>query len=530
MYAGTWVGAISGQDEQAQPLAVGCAICHNDTLAPDNFTPWMQSGHATVFSNNLNNNEGYKESCFACHTVGYNVDASNEGFDDTPDYGAFLNSNVLSSPDEHNWADMLSQFPQTASLASVQCENCHGPNQGALPHPNIVIDAVRDSLSAGVCATCHGQSLEYGRFQEWASSAHADSHLALDEATVESRGVLAAHCGRYHSAQGFITWLSQGDLTERIQGASGDASVAELTAMGLTQEEIQPQTCALCHDPHQSGQFVDGATAGKVRVGSSTGLLPAGFQARNVGNGVICITCHNTRNGSHNDANPPTSYSSPHSAAQGDVLLGENAYFVPRQRSPHSFVKDTCTACHMTTIFPAEEISYETPGRSHTFEAKLDVCADCHSATLDALAFEETHQAHMEELARLMGDYLMSRLPEQISVRDVTPHEYTGRAYDLKSEEVIISKNNIVSAEPSDAHGQQGFVLHLSAPVSVTYQAPGESPHDIAVTEIQVQLGDILAGGKAVIPVSDILVKVGWNFHLIHRDSSFAVHNPAWVN
>jgi hypothetical protein len=36
--------------------------------------------------------------------------------------------------------------------------------------------------------------------------------------------------------------------------------------------------------------------------------------------------------------------------------------------------------------------------------------------------------------------------------------------------------------------------------------------------------------GKPIIPATDILVKVGWNFFLVTGDSSDGIHNPAWVN
>jgi len=34
-------------------LAANCTICHNDAIAPDKFTPWAQTGHAEIFTNNL---------------------------------------------------------------------------------------------------------------------------------------------------------------------------------------------------------------------------------------------------------------------------------------------------------------------------------------------------------------------------------------------------------------------------------------------------------------------------------------------
>ena len=48
IYAGPWVGAISGQDENGQPTSDSCTVCHNDTIAGDQFTPWAATGHAEI--------------------------------------------------------------------------------------------------------------------------------------------------------------------------------------------------------------------------------------------------------------------------------------------------------------------------------------------------------------------------------------------------------------------------------------------------------------------------------------------------
>ncbi len=67
--------------------------------------------------------------------------------------------------------------------------------------------------------------------------------------------------------------------------------------MGLTRDTVQPQTCAVCHDPHAEGASSGEPNTGTVRITDNTPMLPAGFAAKNVGRGAICITCHNTRNG-----------------------------------------------------------------------------------------------------------------------------------------------------------------------------------------------------------------------------------------
>ncbi len=530
IYAGNWVGVITGQYRSGNPLAGNCTLCHNGIDAPDKFSSWRASGHAAIFTENLESNPNYKEDCFACHTVGFNKSAKNGGFGDAPDYASFLSSGILGSPGSKNWDIMLRDFPRSARLANVQCESCHGPNGGSVLHPDLLFDAGRKSISAGVCGTCHGQSRGYGHLAQWKESAHSHFDLVYEEATVESRGATAAHCGRCHSGQGFLTWLKQGNLTAQIQGAGGNASPDELRSLGLTTDKADPQTCAVCHDPHQPGITLDVHRA-NTRVTGNTGLLPAGFEAKNIGYGAMCVTCHNTRNGRHNDTSPPSNFAAPHSAAQGDILMGENAYFLPGSLSSHARIADSCAACHMGTFFPPPEAGFDPSGKDHSFTASLNVCADCHGDKIDPKAIETAYANRLTALRNKMGEYLMARLPDSVSVKDITPHDYAGRSFNLKSDAFMLNKDSIAGAEPTDLQGQQGFVFKLRSPVNATYSPPGQASHVVQLTEIQAQMGDITADGKTpLIPASDVLVKAGWNYHLVHYGSSNGVHNPSWVN
>jgi len=538
VWAGKWVGVY---DQSGGPSSA-CTICHNsspEAIAPDKFTPWLLSGHAQIFTKNLNAGGHYSSACFPCHTVGYDLAETepNNGFDDQPDYQAMLNEffpgGHSPTPNPNNWANMLAKYPASAKLANIQCENCHGP-QDTPAHPGPV--AARVSISSNVCGRCHGEPPRHGRFQEWQRSKHADFELALDEATVEGRGGTAAHCGRCHAGQGFLQWIQQGDLTKQIQGANGNATVAELTAMGLTVATVQPQTCATCHDPHAQG---NGGANATVRIEGSTSMLPAGFVAYDVGKGALCITCHNTRNGAHNDnVGAPTSYSAPHVPSQGDLLMGQNAYFVDiPQRSRHSFLSDTCVTCHMVLSPPPPDISLpmaSNPGQTnHQFNASLSICSDCHG-DFDGGTLQQATETGMEELANAMDAYLMARIVAAgtISVSDYTPHTYDGTAYDVKSAPVAVPASDISGVEPTEPHGQQGYIVYFNTPVTFTYSPPGESPHTQTLQQATVQLGDILGsdGTTALIATSDPLVRAGWNYFLVHGDGSKGVHNPSFVN
>ncbi|UCF95020.1 MAG: hypothetical protein JSW39_12995, partial [Desulfobacterales bacterium] len=372
IFAGTWQGAITAQDADGRPLAGNCTPCHFEGgRAPDQFSPWAQSGHAEIFTNNLNTNTHYGESCFPCHAVGFDREVANVGFDDVGDYLGFLNSGLINNPGD-NWTTMLSEFPKNAQFANIQCENCHGPQSGGghiqrRPVSGLTGLDPRVQVSADVCATCHGEPLRHARFQQWQLSGHANYELAIEEGESGS-------CARCHTANGFLTWLPV------LLGDEPGDPLDNIT-VAWTEDKIHPQTCPTCHNPHSNGSTSGTATNATVRISDNTPLLIAGFQATNVGRGAICMTCHNTRRGLRNDNVPfddPTR--APHPGAQSDVLLGQNAYFVdlgdidpvlgfpPGLPGSHATrtgpaddpraLVDTCATCHMVKTPPPDLLSY----------------------------------------------------------------------------------------------------------------------------------------------------------------------------
>jgi hypothetical protein len=540
VYSSNWMGEIG---PNGQPSST-CKACHSgpaSTCPPsiptcDKFTQWAQSGHAQIFTKNLNSGGHYSPSCFPCHTVGYDLTENpvNNGFDDQRNYAAFLNEffpgGHSPTANPNNWTNMLAKYPDVAQLANIQCENCHGPlDVGTHFADTTTIDA-HVSISSDVCGRCHGEPPRHGRFQEWQRSAHADFTLPIEEATVENRGATAAHCGRCHSGQGFLQWITQADLTKNIQGANGNATVAELTALGLTEDTVQPQTCATCHDPHAQG---NGGANATVRIEGSTKMLPAGFAAEGVGKGALCITCHNTRNGAHNsDVGDPTSYSAPHTPSQGDLLMGQNAYFVTvGQRSRHSFIADTCVTCHLVLSPPPPDISMAGQ-TNHQFNASLTICGDCHG-DFDGGTLQTSVQAQLDDLATAMSAYLMNKINTAgtTTIIDQTPHQSGGESYDLASDPMGVPGANIASVSPIEVHGQQAFAVTFNNPVTFTYKPSGEAPHTLTLATASVQLGNFLGsdGTTKLIPLSDPLVKAGWNYDLVNGDGSKGVHNPSFI-
>jgi hypothetical protein len=421
IHAGTWRGVIVGQDADGLPVSdAACTGCHNGGSAPDNFTFWSQTGHAERFTTQLNGSY-YPASCFGCHTVGFDLAAANAGFDDVGDYEGFLASGLLGPNDpvkcpDGDWACMLADYPENAKRANIQCENCHGPQDGTLgsyttAHEGLP-DAPRVSLASDVCASCHGEPLRHARFQQWQLSRHSNYELAIDESD-------SGNCSRCHTGNGFLTWLPA--LLDDVPGNELDN-----ITVSWTPDEVHPQTCVTCHDPHAIGTTSGNDTNATVRVSGDTPLLVAGFQAFGVGKGAMCMTCHNTRRGLRNDATWPTTTDrdrAPHGGVQADLVMGQNAYFVTVGiRGAHSFVSDTCVTCHMKKTPPPDVLSYNQGGSNHTFFASEEVCIECHTGgEPNAEGIQAAVGGPLHQLEGLITDYYLALVGDLLATLTAMP-------------------------------------------------------------------------------------------------------------
>ena len=497
VFAGTWRGEITGVDANGNviPDANNCTVCHssptyvNITVAPDKFTPWATSGHSHIFTKNLNAGGHYNETCFPCHTVGFNTSASavNNGFDDQANYATFIadTSMFSKSADPTRYSRMwnTAAYSALAPETNIQCENCHGPQNSPAHATNPIPGGPigpRTSMSADICGSCHGEPARHGRFQQWEDSGHGNYELAVEEGT-------STNCAGCHSAQGFMV------LLPRLQAGNPSRSIPS-ASITWTADTVQPQTCAVCHDPHAEGASSGDPNTAAVRVMDNTPKLPGGFIATGVGRGAICIICHNSRNGGsgndsflHQDGDPvfgtlTGNYNGPHEACQGDVLMGKNAYFVGNGdlRSPHSIVIDTCANCHMEKTNPPELLSYNLSGTNHSFRASLDICGSCHGVNTSlGPMLQATVKSTLEVLQASIGDKVISR-------NTGTP---IAQVVDLGSRGSI---NVIYTGTNTVVNINVASIPGLDIP----------------------SLG------------TDDLAKALWNFYLIEQDQSFGVHNP----
>lgn len=328
---------------------------------------------------------------------------------------------------------------------------------------------------------------------QWAKSGHANRELARDEATVENRGANAAHCARCHAEQGFLAWLPQlergnSGLITKPDGSAAD--VPYLTNLGLNKFSVRPVTCTTCHNADYT-----------LRITKATPVLPSGFRAVGVGLGAQCMTCHNTRNGAITwNTDDPKRWTAPHTAAQADVIMGKNAFFVQpsdNNISPHAtFIGDACVTCHVR--FSAE---------SHTFKASANVCTRCHGADMTAHRVQDGIETLLNEVEKGVAARVMAAKGKIAVISNWDPKA------DKYTDNFKVDPAQIVSVDLVEIHGQQGLKFNLRT---------GSAWYN--------QMGSALdVSGKPVFPTSDAIVRAGWNYFLIHSDSSKGVHNPRFA-
>jgi hypothetical protein len=285
---------------------------------------------------------------------------------------------------------------------------------------------------------------------------------------------------------------------------------------------VEPQTCQVCHDPHNPGDTSGEPNNATVRVDGDTPMLPSGFQANGLGRGAMCATCHNTRNDTHNDTITSLADDrAPHTAAQTDVLMGENAYFVtPSQRAGHSFITDTCANCHMERTDPPEELSYNLGGTNHTFRASTEICADCHGTydggSLTAVVGAAMHDLQTSiEASTLAHIQALAGAGETILVTGSHNEDETVSYPDFTIDSTNVG--TITGLALVEVHGRSGMILSMGG---TDYYFRSNS--DTNVSGTGNGLFQFNANGQ-------LLAKACWNFWLVEGDGSHGIHNPSWV-
>ena len=352
---GVWAGAAGTYtDWPYVTVDTSCTACHannvvvNGLTAPDKFTPWTATAHATFFSRGLENITSNSGTCLTCHTVGYDQapGANNGGFDDV----ALLDGWAYPTKQSGQWVSMLAKYPYVAQLANIQCENCHGPQQsgghisGLAGSSTGIPGGTRVSYSAEDCAICHADATHHHLYSEWVASLNPGTPgtpitinaIAINGTTISPTftnvAVVAGNaghghsnlgqfngtgytghatsnspsCSRCHTAEGFAAYVTQ---LMKYTGQSQVPSVAGVLSstyvpnsivggngslLGTTvwtPDNAHTQTCTACHDPHND------ANPNQLRVYDSVPMTIVGAGVSGLGKGAICAVCHNSRNG-----------------------------------------------------------------------------------------------------------------------------------------------------------------------------------------------------------------------------------------
>jgi hypothetical protein len=511
VYVGEWEGVVGRTGE--------CTTCHNGDDAPDKFPGWAETRHASFFSRAIDGlvSGHYRSYCSACHTVGNSYLADNGGFDDVAADEGWSFPRTL---EPGNWAEMRRSYPALARLANIQCENCHGPHNTAAHHTG-----ERVSYNMGVCGVCHNSDREVGIPMQWESASHAELSVARRFGSADYLGPTAGDCGRCHSAQGFLAYARQ------LEG--GDAgpltgNVAQLRGMGLNDQDVEPVTCAVCHDSHSS------RNDHLLRMQDSVEEVAGGFGVDGVGHGAVCVVCHNSAIGAHNDFLVPSGYESAEVSTQSDVLYARNAYFVTPGgvgADNHAAAADGCVTCHMREV---EEEGNPLREGGHTFRVPEDneqLCQNCHGEGVNGSGIRGIVQENIQALQTELLAHFLDDLADWVNAGSVV----TVRAWDTSTRcfSSTGGSNIRLTEVPSrlsveNINRQFGLSADMPRDYDVSWQSArcsGSASTDI----IFFQLESLKVDGQVAYRPDDVLLKAMWNLNLIQSDGTSGLHNPGWV-
>ena len=456
-----------------------CASCHGTNPQvglKDYYTPWSQTEHATMAQRGVDGllAPDYNESCFACHTLGYNkapLAQSNGNFYAVEQQLGWKFPTVLQVG---NYASMPTKLQ---NLANIQCENCHGPGS---QHPG----AESKSLDVAVCAQCHQDGEFHNRPSQWALGPHGadDGYLSISINEAPN-----ASCNKCHSPQGLVDYLK------------GNTPLST---------EAGRLTCAGCHDPHNVAMFPEAAH--QVRVYNTVTLDSIDMNTgTNVvltdqGPSAMCMFCHNARRGPF-QLNKGAAYylgGTPHESTATDVLLGLNA----------------CTNIVVTVVSNGvtnvvEVASVALKNSAHTGVAK---CVDCHMFPDSNPAFNGSNT---------VGDHTFS-MTDRLSGSDNLPacnqcHAGVDPVTDFDHVSVVngghgdYDGDGVVNGVQTEISGLMTNLANKMIATGLIYTGAGGSPW----------------GGFAgnANPIKNAAQRAAvWNYQMIANERSVGVHNTAY--
>lgn len=507
--AATYVGA--------RPISNGvtCSTCHGAAVIgatatggrtiTEKYGAWLGTRHASFFSvaidGNLQDSSGapvaYQQSCIRCHTTGYNPEAANGGFDDVASAAGW----TFPTPITGNW-DALPE--RLKSLASVTCENCHGPGSAHAPTGDPA--GITRGFGADTCAQCHAKEPYESQGLQWVNSRHA--RFVTGAVPGPGDPALLPGCSSCHTSQGFVAWMRTGSNAQPGQPA----------------DLAEPQTCIACHDPH--GEAVDPSgqpTFRQLRVYDDVTTL-SGVGARGVGGAALCLKCHNRQ-----QSFSPLTQLAPHFAAEGDLLLAKGAegFGSPYPTSAHGAVPKLCVGCHMapTPALPSPEHNlvggHSVALTTGTFQ-HLGACTGCHAGltTFNRIAY-----------ADFDGDGMVAGVQDEtkglVSLLGAALATQAASLWPVQTRTVGVAVPNLAVVV------QQGVIRLLGHYDPLAGQPPTNLGDCDPLTPAASWPEQCFAFPAGQIPASpgpeEDFLRAAWNLFLVKADGSRGVHNAAYT-
>jgi hypothetical protein len=498
-----------------------CGICHgpgNNVGQADMVSLWSQTKHATFFQRAIDGQtaagQHYSESCYACHTVGYNnaPAANNGGFDDVAKTLGWKLPSVLQPG---NYAAMPEQLK---NLASIQCESCHGPGSR---HPG----SASVTTDVRVCGQCHQDGDRHFRPQQWEISPHSGGFENISN----TRGV-NPQCSRCHSPFGFIA-LAKG---------TADAGTTNSVPTGAG-----ALTCQSCHNPHdrygnpdrKQLRVYDSALLGnpyfrsntvEIALGESLTTADPRLTNSNVvvtglGSSAACIVCHNGRQ-------LPTQVQlygasagkmfyqtgGPHLQTAGEAFLGFGMfdYGQVMGNSFHTYLAE-CRTCHMYQLrAPVNGVAQDAIAIDGVDTPVTQVVYDQFANALGNHTFKMNYEYRdssnveheAENIAACNQCHAGIERVDKLDFRSVFGRDYDGNGV-----------TEGVQTETQGVLNNLGFLLKTTG-VSITTNAVGNV---ISVsTSTGYSTNDVIKEAQR---------KAAWNWLACYREGSFGVHNTQYT-
>ena len=350
----------------------------------------------------------------------------------------------------------------------------------------------------GAEATAPAQILKY--YNEWYQSGHADQRLAnmINSSAISDPDKTA--CLVCHTEKGFIEWSKQGFASPNISSPS---------MLSETNTTRSP-TCMACHDYNAEVSQSQGKTDPMIRLKESPSLLMGGYRAGGLGLGANCIICHTSINGKVNDSTMPQLKESmaPHRSTQGDVVMGENFFFVETPQPTYHLdaIYNTCTGCHMGSTYGGGE-----PTR-HSFQASFQSCSECHY-DIDPQSIKYSVMRGVKQLKKAIDkavtEFIQNGLDtgsfilQKVNAGGKTDKEYTS-----------FPKGQVSNVSSQYLNGRQAVSVEIDGELYLSY------------------IDSLGAEGIKLLdsPEGQVIAKAGWNLYMIKMDGSNGAHNPQFIS